>query len=261
MEIWQESTLSMQVELVLSLYYVALICILVVFVCIYVEQEQAKLALAQQATLTTQLQLTKQHVTYIEGLYDELKGLKHDLGNHFEVLQQLMKQHPTENAIHYMTHIQKQSASLASLSTGHPVTDVILQQKIQLAKQHEIELESSFYFPTPLNIEPFDMSVVLNNLLDNAIEATKLCDTKTISIRCSRQHDVFIVQINNPIYATLQLHEQTGLPLSTKSSSLHGIGLLNVQATLQKYEGHVTFNEEQGLLTVTALFVDRTNHS
>lgn len=51
------------------------------------------------------------------------------------------------------------------------------------------------------------------------------------------------------------------LPLSTKLSALHGIGLLNVQATLQKYQGHLQFNEANNLLTVTALFVGNANHS
>ena len=162
----------------------ALLGILLVFVRIYAEQERAKVALAQQSSLHTQLQMMKQHVTYIEELYDELKGLKHDLGNHFEVLGQLMKQNDTANAQHYMAHIQKEAANLATLSTGHPVTDVILQQKRQQAAQHQIELQSSFYFPKQLQIEPFDMSIVLNNLLDNAIEATKLCDAKTISTLC-----------------------------------------------------------------------------
>lgn len=255
---WQIEPPTSQVELVLFLYYVALLCILLVFVRIYAEQERAKVALAQQSSLHTQLQMTKQHVTYIEELYDELKGLKHDLGNHFEVLGQLMKQNDTENAQHYMAYIQKEAASLATLSTGHPVTDVILQQKRQQAAQHQIELQSSFYFPKQLQIEPFDMSIVLNNLLDNAIDATKRCDIKSISIRCSRQNDVFLIRIENPISTKLQIDTRTGLPLSTKSSSLHGIGLLNVQATLQKYGGHLTFHEKDGFLIVTALLVDHS---
>lgn len=257
----QETPLSMKVELVLSLFYLALICIILFFIRIYVHQEQAKLALAQQSILNTQLQMTKQHVTSIESLYNELKGLKHDLGNHFEVLEQLIKNNHVENATQYMEHIQKQSINLAPLSTGHPVTDVILQQKTQQAGQVNIHLESNFYFSKQLNIEPFDMSIVLNNLLDNAIEATKLCEMKTISIHCSRQHDVFLVHVMNPIESPLQLDARTGLPLSTKSSALHGIGLLNVQATLQKYQGHLQFNEANNLLTVTALFVGNANHS
>lgn len=255
---WQTEPPTAQVELVLFLYYVALIGILLVFVRIYAEQERAKVTLAQQSSLQTQLQMTKQHVTYIEELYDELKGLKHDLGNHFEVLGQLMKQNDTENAQHYMAHIQQEAASLTMLATGHPVTDVILQQKRQQAAQHQIELQSSFNFPKQLHIEPFDMSVVLNNLLDNAIEATKHCDVKTISIRCARQHDVFILYVENPIATNLELNTRTGLPLSTKVSAVHGIGLLNVQATVEKYDGHLTFQEKDGHLTVTALFL---NHS
>lgn len=214
---WQTEPPTSQVEFVLFLYYVALLCILLVFVRIYAEQERAKV-----------------------------------------VLGQLMKQNDTENAQHYMAHIQKYAANLATLSTGHPVTDVILQQKRQQAAQHQIELQSSFYFPKQLQIEPFDMSIVLNNLLDNAIDATKRCDTKTISIRCLRQHDVFIVYVENPISTKLQLNTQTGLPLSTKTSPLHGIGLLNVQVTLQKYGGHLTFHEKDGFLIVTAVFVDHS---
>jgi len=259
--ILQETTLSMKVGFILSLFYLALICIILFFVRIYVHQVQAQLALSQQSILNTQLQMTKQHVTYIESLYNELKGLKHDLGNHFEVLEQLIKNNHVEDATQYVEHIQKQSNSLLPLATGHPVTDVILQQKTQQAAPKNIQLESNFYFPKQLNIEPFDMSIVLNNLLDNAIEATKLCRIKTISINCTRQHDVFLVNVINPIETPLQLDARTGLPLSAKSSALRGIGLSNVQTTLQKYHGNLQFHEANQLLTVTALFVGRADHS
>ncbi len=257
----QETILSMKVKFVLSLFYLSLICIILFFIRIYVHQEQAQLALAQQSILHTQLEMTKQHVTYIESLYEELKGLKHDLGNHFEVLEQLIKNNYVDNATKYIEHIQKQSINLAFLSTGNPVTDVILQQKIEQANIENIQLESNFFFPKHLHIEPFDMSIVLNNLLDNAIESTKRCGQKTVSINCSRRHDIFLVHVINPIEFPLQLDTRTGLPLTTKSNDLHGIGLSNVQATLQKYDGHLQFNEANHLLTVTALFVSSINHS
>lgn len=244
-KVLQQQELSLTVEGMLALYYVALLCIMLVFVRLYVQQEQAKYALAQQATLHAQMQ----HVEQMERAYAEMATFKHDLHNHFNVIEQLIEKQHVADARSYMNELQ-QAVQLPELLTGHAVTDVILQEKMQRAKQLGIELYADFYVPKRLHIELFDLSVVLNNLLDNAIEATQHCEEKTIALSCTRQHDVFVVHVKNPI--TTPLHFQNGLPRSTKGS---GIGLLNVQATLEKYGGHVQFHEENGFVTVSAPFI------
>lgn len=257
----QQSLFSMKMDLLLALLYLALMSVILLFIRLYVHREHAQRTLADQATLQMQLEMTRQYVTHTESMYAELKGLKHDLRNHMEVLDQLLKNEATDHATYYMAHIQEQAKSLTSLTTGHPVTDVILQQKIKRAALDNIQLDTQFHFPTHLQIDPFDVSIVLNNLLDNAIQATTKCSLKDISIHTSHQHDLFLIHMTNPIESPLRFDERTQLPIRNSSARIEGIGLSNVQATLKKYDGHLKFSESHQLLTVTALFVSRNTHS
>lgn len=253
--------LSTKAEFILALFYIGLIGVILLFVGLYVKQEQVRATLAQEQLLNAQVQVTKQHFDQIETLYGELKGLKHDLTNHFEVIEQLMVNQHYDEAMHYTEKIREQATSLESFTTGHPVTDIVLQQKQERAAHFHLAVDSDFYFPKQLNIEPFDMSIVLNNLLDNAIEGSIHCPGEAIKIQCRRQHDLFLLSVSNSLASPISFDLVTGLPTSTKHSELHGIGLKNVQAIVKKYGGELLFHEESKVLKITALFVSSSNRS
>lgn len=258
----RDFTLPTKIEFVLALLYIGLACIIVFYVHVYANEQRTQIALTEQRLLYTQVELTTQHFQTIELLYEDLKGLKHDLTNHFEVVEALINQGHYEEAKYYTEKVRLQSATLDELITGHPVTDMILQQKTKRAQQYDVIIESSFSFPKQLNIEPFDLSIVLNNLLDNAIEASKHSPGHMIKIHCKRQHDLFLIRITNPIRQPVKIDPTTGLPISTKQTTFSGIGLQNVKTIVQKYDGQLQFAEHPDVFTVTALFIRPLhNHS
>lgn len=57
--------------------------------------------------------------------------------------------------------------------TGNPVTDVVIQRYARLAEKNGIAFQTDFLFPEGMNIDAFDLSIVINNGLENAIEACK----------------------------------------------------------------------------------------
>lgn len=248
----QETKKFSQLELPFAIFYLVLLLVLLYFIRLYVQQQQAQHTLTQQAVVLTQMNMTKQHFHHIETVYEELANLKHDLHNHFDVLEQLIVRQQMDAATQYMATIQQQALKLPTFHTGHPVTDAIIQQKITAAQEANIALHSQFSFPSTFQIEPFDISIVLNNLLDNAITATKQCEQKVIKLFCSKQHDLFFVYIQNPIATPLQLDNP---------DPFHGIGLANVRAVVEKYNGHLLFNEQSHCVIVTAVFARQSSHS
>jgi hypothetical protein len=69
------------------------------------------------------------------------------------------------------------------VKSGNPVTDVILTEKQKEAKNRGIAFVSDFHYPEETKINAFDVSVILNNAVGNAIEAAE-----HITVFYRRQH-------------------------------------------------------------------------
>ena len=82
--------------------------------------------------LAEQIESTKQHISEVEKLYGDIRALKHDMGNHISVLENLFAKNETEEFEKYLSELKSTwSENVAEIKTGHPVTDVILAQKQQ----------------------------------------------------------------------------------------------------------------------------------
>ena len=90
-------------------------------------------------------------------------------------------------------------------------------------------------------IEPIDITTIFGNLLDNAIEATeKLKGEKYICIKIGSYHKMIVVSIENNCN---EVKWRNGFPVSNKGKN-GGIGLLNVQSSIKKYDGDLTLKND-----------------
>lgn len=89
------------------------------------------------------------------------------------------------------------------------------------------------------------MTILLANLLDNAIEACKLCeDKKHIWFKCVQESGKIILSVKNT-YCEMNRKKKEGL---------HGIGLKNVEHVITSYGGNYSIKKIQGKFIVTILF-------
>ena len=121
------------------------------------------------------------HIGEIENLYAGIWGMKHDMKNYIADIDALMKtgtqnQSGQEALRQYLDSLQTAVEQLdMKHNTGNPVTDVILQRYMRLCQENAIDFKADFIFPADMNIDAFDISIIINNALDNALEACKIC--------------------------------------------------------------------------------------
>ena len=58
-----------------------------------------------------------------------------------------------------------------TLQTGNPVTDVIVGDMRQRSQNLGIRFQVNFHYADPEAYDAFDMGIILQNLLQNAVEA------------------------------------------------------------------------------------------
>ena len=115
--------------------------------------------------------------------------------------------------------------------TGNPITDIIIHQKGLEAEKKQIQFKVDFAYPPNLLIDIYDIAVILNNALENAIEACpKTEGNKQIKLHSYVKGSLFFIEIENDFSEDIIIEKESGLPVSSKESGkLHGIGISNIQ--------------------------------
>ena len=187
--------------------------------------------------LTKQLELKTQNAQNLTESYTAQRRLSHDFKSHIEVIRALATESDDEAVCQYINQIQGQAQPyLLVVRTGSNLVDAILNQKFATAQRQGIVMDFSLSNLTGLPIQEMDLSVVLCNLLDNAIEACcQVEKNRNIHVRISWQEDELLLCIRNSVAQPVEIVD--GRVLTTKKDRLaHGYGLRNVDAVLERYQ-------------------------
>ncbi len=146
--------------------------------------------------LAAQIDSICHHIGQVELLYQNIRGIRHDMANHILTLERLYAGNKTDEAREYGTNLKAAlSGAAGEIGSGNPVTDVILLEWKREAQEKEIQFCSEFYYPTGSGINAFDISVILNNALQSAVENT------------GKNGDIFIcLDVNGNIPCVLCCH-------------------------------------------------------
>ena len=207
--------------------------------------------------LAEQIENTRQYISEVEKLYGNIRALKHDMGNHISVLENLFAKNETEEFEKYLTELKETySVSVEGIRTGNPVTDVILTQRQKEAEEKGIDFECKFVYPSDTSINAFDVSVILNNAIENAFEGVEGCDNPYVSISAYRKKKVYMVEVKNRIKEKVEIDNETGLPETTKTDKRsHGFGLANIRKVAQKYYGDIDISQKESEFTLTVMLM------
>lgn len=204
----------------------------------------------------------EEHMKDVEHLYDGIRGMRHDMKNYVADLEALLRSGDQDgNANVYPGEIKQYLNGLYSAmeelemkcNTGNPVTDVVISRKIRTAKEKGIPLGCDFIYPSKLNIGAFDVSIILNNGLDNAIEAAEKEKDAYIYLDSYIRGNMFFIEIRNSFTGNLST-DKTGHELLTgKKEAGHGLGLKNIRNCADKYYGRIDWMAQDGEFILTVM--------
>lgn len=210
--------------------------------------------LLQSNLMHERLQMQSVYYKDIEKYNRNMSRYKHDMINHLDSVYGMLENNEIEEAKHYLESISKKLNRVeAVINTGNSVIDVIYNAKASLAKSNHIVCRNNIVVPPRLNIDSVDLSVILSNLLDNAIEASlKLEDDRMIESHIHiYKGNLFISVKNNYNGEIISSH---AVYLTTKKDSHeHGIGLKNVQHVVTKYNGTQNVEHDDHTFTVSIM--------
>lgn len=223
-------------------YLISIVAILVVIVMFQNWKEMQEEQRGQELVLN-QISDMKKHIEEVEKLYRDIRSIRHDMGNHIQTLEHLVAHNNMDDATEYLEHLKNEWDKVSpEIKTGSPVIDVILMEKLREAKERQIRFLSDFHYPQNTKLNAFDLSVIMNNALNNCMENVS-GDNPYISISSFRKNSIFMITIKNSFGGQLNFGDRD-LPETTKSGMEHGMGLNNIRRVARMYMGDISL--EQG---------------
>lgn len=131
------------------------------------------------------------------------------------------------------------------LKTGNVKMDAILNSKISLAKARNIRVEAKALVPPALPFSEVDLSLIIGNLMDNAMEACMKVEEKErrfIRIYLDVLKGQLYIYVMNSVGGALK--KEGGRYLTTKRSAFHGFGLMRLDRVVEKYHGYLNRQDE-----------------
>lgn len=245
-----------------AIFVVMIVVIIILYQSIKTTQEEK----LQNELLTAKVDSIRQHIGQVEGLYHDIRSLKHDMGNHIMTLERLYEEKETTEAKAYSAQLKAALAEMTGeIRSGNPVTDVILQEMKGKAEKKGIYFHHAFFYPEDSDINAFDISVILHNALQNAIENAE-GEGAYISVLSYRKRNAYMIEIKNSFAGTLQWHPESGLPMTSKEKKpgnkkqsgylqAHGYGLSNIRRVARKYAGDIDITVKDGAFCLSVMLM------
>ena len=145
--------------------------------------EKNNLAQEQQKTLNEQLRSQRANIDALSSAYATQRKMTHDFRHHIAALSGMLQGGETQQAQDYLAALQEQQTERALMvNTHNSAIDAVLNQKGYAAQKQHIDIQFEVNDLSPLQIELIDCTVVLGNLLDNAIKFTPAGGTIRFSV-------------------------------------------------------------------------------
>lgn len=235
-------------DMLLWFYCGGAVMVVVILIMLYNHIKAAQEEKLANQLLSTQMGNLKLHMEQVENLYQDIRSIKHDMRNHILTLERLYEGKETREAKAYAQDLKSAlMETVGEINSGNPVTDVILREWKMEAEKKKIHFQCDFHYPADSNLNAFDVSVILNNALQNAVENIGGGKELHISILSYCRNNAYMIEISNSFTGALRRDTESGLLITSKEKTdRHGYGLNNIRKIAGKYFGDIDIALKNG---------------
>lgn len=195
-----------------------------------------------------QTEQSHQHLEEVRSIHQQMRGYKHDFHHHLQTLKGQLEAGELDRALAYIEQLDNHLMNVDTLlKTGNVSLDAILSAKIAQAKSENIAVTIKANVPDHLLLTDLELSIVVGNLLDNAIEACrKAAGEKFIRIFIGMKGKMLYFSMLN---SAGEKKQKIGSLFSSHKSGVHGFGLRHAESILEEHGGWCKYNSEDGAFT------------
>lgn len=240
----------LDIMLIINLIFLCTFMFLLVFIYRLATSQQEKEELIAKNKL---LELEESQYTNLLSTTESLREIKHDIHHHLATIQALVQQNEPQRLAEYLDEYQTHfDLDYSASSTGNLVIDSILSNKLYFAKQQKTRLEYKIHLPERFPFTDVELTALLGNLFDNALEANKKVPAnleRWINFQLKPQENMLLIHMSNTFDGIVKKTAKQGF-LTRKEEPDHGVGLKRVQTLVQEANGFTEIRYEANIFTV-----------
>lgn len=209
-----------------------------------------KIAKKSRLELETQLKMQQMEMEMklnddMYTMIDKLRSLRHNMNNHIGIMLGLIRTNQHDELTSYLSALYDDIEQSNDI-IFHPnkALMVLLNNKLTKASSLDIDLELAIQ-AKDLPLSDKDISILLGNILDNAIEAASKCtDDRFIRFVLKQKGSQFLILCENT-FVTPPTVKNGAFVTTKKDASIHGIGLKNIKTIVNTYHGvlDISYND------------------
>ena len=201
-----------------------------------------------------QNELVDKHYEEVETMYRKMRGWRHDYHNHIQVLKAHMEMKDYEEASCYLDMLNHDLSTVDTvIKTGNVMVVAILNSKLSMMKEKNIHIDVTAIVPSEVPFSGIDLSVLIGNLLDNAMEACvkqENEDNRFIRIYIDIVKKQLYIAITNSMDGRAK---KAGMKYLSSKGGIHGFGLLRIDGIVRKYGGFINRQNEEGVFATEVM--------
>lgn len=203
--------------------------------------------------LKAQISRLEQYNLLMQKSQENLKILRHDMRHSYKIIFAMLQEGKISAVLDYIK-VQENLLDLTAVKfyCHSPLINAALSIYLQLAENAGIKISHKINLPEKILIDENDLAILISNLLENAINASKKqnSDRREISITIQHFENQCALEITNLFDGEIIFENN----LPKNFSEGHGIGMLSLKNFVEKYSAQFDFSHIQGEVKILIYF-------
>ncbi len=220
------------------------------------EQQQTQMIRVQQKAQQDYI------LTYLRYEH-ELRTMHHDIRHLLTTIEALLEKNEQAQAQKLTNSFRRSFYQRAPMQfCDNLLINAILHNHQEHLQTLGVPFKVQIRLPDPVQIEDLDLTIILQNILSNALEycqSIKKQERDGLSVcftlYTAQQH--LCIQCTNPLRTPLQVQDTRILSSRSAEPGGHGIGLESVRSTVKKYRGTVDISTDGGQFRIMVALANK----
>lgn len=186
-----------------------------------------------------------------------LGKFRHDIVDHLTDIRALIAADRIPEALEMLDETARQAEAASEFKgTGNSIVDAVILSKAALCRAENVDFE---YVVEPLDnfrIDAVDVSSLLSNLLNNAIEAAVKTERRYVALNIFDHNAYHVIRVENSSAEVGAVEPGLVFETTKENPSAHGFGMKIISDIAEKYEGNFSGKYEDGKFIAT-VFIKR----